>query len=124
MRAGRFHEYSLQVPLNEKGWRPELGGPGLPEPGGRLWREWQALLKSEALPSHETPSDLGRQRPLARTELLMQPATYGALVENGHNGAPAPGPMLELPLPSLVRPAHSSLHASVPGSARASSLLT
>lgn len=89
MRAGHFYEYALQVPPDEKGWRPELGGPGVPEPGGPLCRAWQALLRKEAAPSNQAPSDIGRQRPLARTELLMQPATYGALVENGHNGAVA-----------------------------------
>jgi hypothetical protein len=85
--AGHFFEYALRVPKDRKAWSAELGGPALPEIGGAHWRTWRALLKEEAGPKPEMALDL--------TEVMLQPATYGAMMENAHNGAPLLQPSAE-----------------------------
>ena len=69
------------MPKDRKAWSPELGGPALPETGGGHWRDWRTLLREEAGPKPYMARE--------RAEVMLQPATYGAMMENAHNGARA-----------------------------------
>ena len=67
----------------EDAWAEDLGGRILPEARGPLSAEWRALLAEES-PGVQGGARSGAGR--APRERLLQPAMYGALMENAHNG--------------------------------------